>query len=89
MKSPHRTAEQWQSFVIQHQTSGLSAPKFCEKHNIAYASFSKWRKRLAEPTAPANPPAFIELTTPSQSEQQPWAVEWEITGTMVLRIAKA
>lgn len=89
MKSSHRTAEQWQSFVSQHKASGLSAPKFCEQHDIAYASFSKWRKRLTEPTESAEPPAFIELTTPSQPEPQSWAVELEIAGTMVLRIAKA
>ena len=90
MKYSHRTADQWQLLVSQQQTSGLTAPKFCEQYSVGYASFCQWRKRLAEPAAkPVESPAFVELSTPVNSQNQPWAVELEIASGMVLRIAKA
>jgi putative transposase len=46
-KSPRRTPEQWTVSVTDFLASGLSAPKFCKQQNISYASFSKWRQRLA------------------------------------------
>jgi putative transposase len=46
-KSPRRTPEQWTASVTDFLASGLSAPKFCKQQNISYASFSKWRQRLA------------------------------------------
>lgn len=90
MKYSHRTADQWQLLVSQQQSSELTAPKFCEQHNIGYASFCQWRKRLAEPAAKlVESPAFIELSTPGNAQSQHWAVELEIASGMVLRIAKA
>ena len=89
MRSTHRTADQWQALVNEQKASGLSAPKYCKQNNIAYASFSKWRKQLTKPPTESESPAFIELTTPSQPESQSWAVELAISDTIVLRIAKA
>lgn len=89
MRATHRTADQWQALVNEQKVSGLSAPKYCDQNNIAYASFSKQRKQLTKPATASESPAFIELTTPSQPEPQPWAVELAISDTMVLRIAKA
>lgn len=89
MKYTHRTADQWQILVDAQKASGLSAPKYCEQNDVAYASFSKWRKQLTKPTKVKEQPAFIELTTPSQPEPQSWAVELAISDTMILRIAKS
>ena len=51
----YRTSEQWQVLVDQQRASGLSAPQFCKRQSIAYASFCKWRKRLSEePVADAS-----------------------------------
>lgn len=44
----HRSAEQWQYLIDQQRDSGLSVNIFCEKHDIGYASFCKWRKRLSD-----------------------------------------
>tara|TARA_R110001583_G_scaffold72451_3_gene202824 strand:- start:2911 stop:3195 length:285 start_codon:yes stop_codon:yes gene_type:complete len=44
----HRTPEQWQALVDQQHDSGLSAPQFCKREAIGYASFCNWRKRLSE-----------------------------------------
>ena len=67
-KSPHRTPEQWTASVTDFLASGLSAPKFCKQQNISYASFSKWRQRLAtksiEQTRNNNQPAsFIDVSS--------------------------
>lgn len=42
-----KSSEQWQSLVEDQQQSGLSAAKFCEQNQIAYASFCKWKQRFA------------------------------------------
>ncbi|PSF11950.1 IS66 family insertion sequence hypothetical protein [Marinobacter fuscus] len=41
----HRTLEQWQALVDQQRASDLTAPQFCKKEKIGYASFCNWRKR--------------------------------------------
>jgi hypothetical protein len=78
-RRPRRSATQWQRLVSQQATSGLTALAFCERHDLSYASFIQWRRRLrhcelsaeAEPTAAAQESLavqsmpFIELTAPS------------------------
>ena len=77
-RRPRRSATQWQRLVSQQATSGLTALAFCERHDLSYASFIQWRRRLrhcelsaeAEPTAAAQESLavqsmpFIELTAP-------------------------
>ncbi len=43
-----RTPEQWLSLIEAQQQSGLSAPRYCDHHELSYASFCKWRQRFAE-----------------------------------------
>lgn len=82
-----RTADQWQTVVNEQRESGLSAPRFCEHHNIGYASFCQWRKRLAEPNPSSA--AFVALEPPMQlPAPSPWVVELQIGPEVVLRIAK-
>jgi hypothetical protein len=78
-RRPRRSATQWQRLVSQQATSGLTALAFCERHDLSYASFIQWRRRLQsiEPPADTEPTAvadrslevpsmpFIELTGPS------------------------
>jgi hypothetical protein len=42
-----KSSEQWHTLVEAQQQSGLSAAKFCEQHNVGYASFCKWKQRLS------------------------------------------
>ncbi len=76
-----RTPEQWQTLVEQCHQSGLSGAKFCREHNIAYASFSKWRHKLsAHPVALEAPQAsFIDLNLLSEkyvneAYHRPWHI---------------
>lgn len=49
-----RTSEQWFTLVEAQQQSGLSAPRYCEQHELSYASFCKWRQRFAERQTPGS-----------------------------------
>ena len=78
-RRPRRSAAQWQRLVAQQAASGLTASAFCDRHDLSYASFIQWRRRLrqgepivaAESTAASEPSPpktlpFIELTAPRE-----------------------
>lgn len=82
-----RTAEQWQRLINDQHESALSAPEYCKQHNIGYASFCQWRKRLVEPNPPSA--SFVALEAPTQLPVQwHWTVELQLGPDVVLRIAK-
>ncbi len=103
-RRPRRSAAQWQHLVSQQATSGLSAPIFCDRHDLSYASFMQWRRRLrqgepaveGEPTgAPqerlaAQSMSFIELTAPSElcGRTERWLIELDLGSGVQLRIAQ-
>jgi len=103
-RRPRRSATQWQRLVSQQATSGLTALAFCERHDLSYASFIQWRRRLrqselsaeAEPTAAVQEPLavqsmpFIELTAPSKlcGGADRWLIELDLGGGIQLRIAQ-
>ena len=103
-RRPRRSAAQWRHLVSQQAASGLSASTFCDRHDLSYASFIQWRRRLrqcelpaeAEPTAAAEEPLavqsmpFIELTAPSElcSSADRWLIELDLGGGIQLRIAQ-
>ena len=60
----------WQQLVELQSASGLSGAEFCRQHDVKYASFMNWRKRLKLPKnnpTPAPTNAFVELTAPAAS----------------------
>lgn len=82
-----RSADQWQALIDQQAESDLSAPDFCKQHNLGYASFCQWRKRLSESNQP--PTAFVALTpSVEQPAETHWAVELQLGQNIVLRVAK-
>jgi len=89
-----RTREQWETLVAEHQASQLSAPEFCKQHDIAYASFSKWRTKLksaiAEPSSSNTIAPFVELTAPTNSQiiESQWHIELDLAPGVQLRIAR-
>lgn len=88
-----RTPEQWQAIVAEQAISQLSAPQFCKDNNIAYASFSKWRKKLELAVAikpEQNDPPFVELTASQSHDQmtQQWHIELDLAPGVQLRIAR-
>ena len=58
----------WQKLVDSQAQSGLSGARFCREHQVAYASFISWRKRLQEVTSQPSrttDTTFVELTAPT------------------------
>jgi putative transposase len=76
----YRTAKQWQSIIDDFLSSDLSAPKFCEQHNLPYGSFAKWRLKLlptaTQPDTKTAASSFIDLSTLSPLDNQH---DWNIT----------
>jgi hypothetical protein len=64
-----RDQSQWQQLIDQQLRSGLSGAAFCREHDVAYASFMGWRKRLGDVEPPSSSPSFIELTAPVTTTQ--------------------
>jgi transposase-like protein len=103
-RRPRRSAAQWQQLVTQQATSGLTASTFCDRHDLSYASFIQWRRRLRQgeppvavrPTAALEEPlskqsmSFIELTAPSElcGRSERWLIELDLGSGMQLRIAQ-
>jgi hypothetical protein len=103
-RRPRRSTAQWQQLVSQQATSGLTAPAFCDRHDLSYASFIQWRRRLrqgeppveAQPTAALEEPvskqsmSFIELTAPSElcGRAERWLIELDLGSGVQLRIAQ-
>lgn len=77
---PRKSASQWQQLVELQQSSGLSAARFCQDNNIAYASFCHWRRRLQREEAQepkieqTNNPAFIDLGALLPDHVRPWHI---------------
>jgi len=94
MKSYARgTPEQWQALVADQKASQLSAPDYCKQHDIAYASFSKWRTKLKladEKDEQNKPTPFVELTgVDKEINHKPhWHIELDIAPGVQLRIAR-
>ena len=103
-RRPRRSAAQWQRLVRQQAASGLSASAFCDRHDLSYASFSQWRRRLrqcdspvitgsavvTEPPLPVESIPFIELTAPEglPGAAKRWLIELDLGGGIQLRIAQ-
>jgi len=95
MKSyARRTRAQWEALVAEQCASQLSAPQFCKQHEVAYASFSKWRTKLKKADVAVDEPEpitpFMELTAPTTSEltEQQWHIELDLAPGVQLRIAR-
>ena len=91
-----RTPAQWQQLVEQWQDSGLSATRFCKIHEIGYASFCNWRKRLTETVplispAASSAPAFIDLSalqSPDSTPDTSWNIVLSLGNGVELRLSQ-
>jgi putative transposase len=87
-----RSSDEWFTLVEQQQTSGLSAPKFCEQQNVSYASFSKWRLQFnrehnAQQSLKANAGNdFVDLSTLSSSGK--WHITLALGNGVELRLSQ-
>jgi putative transposase len=92
-KSPRRTPEQWTASVTDFLASELSAPKFCKQQNISYASFSKWRQRLATSSIEQarnndQPASFIDVSS-LMNESTHWNITLKLGNGVELILNQA
>ena len=93
-RRPRRSAAEWQALILQQAESGLSAKAFCDQHDITYASFMNWRRRLGDNASPESSdeslPMFVELTKSSGhvEPQRNWLIELDLGAGIQLRIAR-
>ena len=86
---PRRTEAQWHILLREFEAADVSAKQFCEARDIAYASFSYWRRRCrAEPVESEQAPAFIDLgaLTSSQPSSGRWHIELELGDGVIMRL---
>lgn len=97
-----RSPEQWRAIFTQFESSGLSAPVFCQQQNIAYGTFQRWRQQMdSDPvesrSAVAGDWLPIHLTDAGAQQQAPataapaggWDIELALPGGVVLRMKAA
>lgn len=91
-RRPLRSATEWQALILQQAESGLSAKAFCAQHDITYASFTNWRRRLGDNASPEpsdeSLPMFVELTK-SSGQVEPrrsWLIELDLGAGIQLRL---
>ena len=62
---PRKSREQWAELIEQQQQSGLTILDFCQQHDVGFASFGKWKRRLSPTTERSTRPnshaAFTEV----------------------------
>ena len=94
-RTPRRSAEQWQALIEQWQQSGQSAKAFCREHDLGYASFCQWRKRLASANEPtrssgqgAQEPAFVDLASLASSGAGGWDIVLSLGDGVELRLSR-
>lgn len=85
----HRTSEQWGTLIDQQICSGLSAVQFCNQHDIGYASFCNWRKRLSAPVSEET--GFLDLSSlvAGAAENRPaWNIVLSLGNGVELRLSQ-
>lgn len=63
-RNPRRSVAEWNDIVTDFHQSGLSIQAYCNQNQLALATFSKWKRRIAQselvPTTD-KAPAFVPL----------------------------
>jgi hypothetical protein len=58
--------EKWQNIIELQRVSGQTAAAWCREHDVAYASFFAWKRRL-QSAAPAV--EFVEILAAAESRR--------------------
>ena len=62
--------EFWQQHMVAWQGSGLSGAAFCKQHELNYAQFNYWRKKLLASAPDSRPAGFTRVTQLATSSVQ-------------------
>jgi hypothetical protein len=89
-----RTSEQWLTLVEAQQQSGLSVPRYCEQHELSYASFCKWRQRFAQAqthvsgATVAESSDFVDLSELAASAPGRWQIILSLGDGVELKLSR-
>lgn len=90
-----RSQDEWQALLEQQQTSGLSGPRFCKEHDISYASFNAWKRRLqkrdenpATVRSRSDPAGFIDLSQFSSPSNNGWRITLKLGNGVELELSQ-
>jgi|GEM_PF-2342283 len=61
-RRPRKTAKQWERLIEQHGASELTIAQFCQQHDVALSTFSKWHRKFKTDSAPTKN-AFKQVKT--------------------------
>ena len=84
--------EQWQHWIDEQQTSGLSVTAFCEQKGISQKRLRHWKRRLRQRTSPikaesAHRDDWIELPLAS-IDPRGWDIELDLGQGLCLRLRR-
>ncbi|SBS38104.1 hypothetical protein MSP8886_04391 [Marinomonas spartinae] len=86
-----RSSSEWQQIIDGQAESGLSAPQYCEQHQVSYASFSKWRQHFSGTKASpdSSHSDFIDLSqVPTLSGTGRWNITLCLGDGVELRLSR-
>lgn len=86
-----RSSSEWQQIIEDQAQSGLSAPQYCEQHQVSYASFSKWRQHFSGTKTPSDSmhSDFIDLSqVPDLSGSGYWNITLRLGDGVELRLSR-
>ena len=80
-----RSAAQWAELISEYQGSSETEQQFCQRHEVNFNTFRKWKYRQS--TVPAQPQMsaprsdFVEVLTPPRRQE---SLRIELSGDIVI-----
>lgn len=99
-RNKRHSAEQWQAWIEEQASSGLSQQAFCEQKGLAKSSFQLWKRRLgltpSVTTPPSQPAAevsslFAPVVAPDEAPEHQaggWEIELDLGDGVCLRFRR-
>jgi transposase-like protein len=81
-----RKRQQWQQWLQQWQSSGLTVRAFCNLYGLTEASFYAWRRQLRQPQRSPVPFLPVHVVAEADDPSEP-ALEVVLAGGRRLRVA--
>ena len=89
IKRIRRSRAEWQDIIKAWQTSQLAARQFCAEHNIPYASFCNWRRKLSQANeAGSDTENFFELLPVNEPPATGWRITLKLGGDVELVLSR-
>ena len=89
-----RSREEWSALVSRFEESGQTREAFCAETGISVSTLRRWCSRFRQGARPAvsQAPLFVELPAEEklaeESSVQPWEVELQLGGGVLLRLRR-